>query len=40
MKKIIILLILTLCFSCGKKGALRYQGERKQPNFDKVFDEI
>ncbi len=41
MKKAVILIILfgLTISSCGKKGALTYEGERKQPSFDKVIDE-
>ena len=41
MKKAVILLILfgLIISSCGKKGALTYDGKRKQPVFDKVIDE-
>lgn len=36
------LIIITLTFinSCGKKGALEYQGKRDQPLFDNVCDEM
>lgn len=41
MKKtifLIIIIFLTLT-SCGKKGQLTYEGERKIPKFDHVIDE-
>ncbi|OFW94223.1 MAG: hypothetical protein A2887_05700 [Alphaproteobacteria bacterium RIFCSPLOWO2_01_FULL_40_26] len=34
-----ILLSLFLLNSCGRKGALEYPGERKQPKFENVIDE-
>jgi len=41
LKKIsIVLFLLSLAISsCGRKSALTYDGERKQPNFSKVTDE-
>jgi predicted small lipoprotein YifL len=41
MKKLLLTaLLLSLTLSaCGKVGALEYDGERKQPKFDKIIDE-
>jgi predicted small lipoprotein YifL len=41
MKQALILIILfgLTISSCGKKGALTYEGERKQAVFDEVIDE-
>ena len=37
-----LFLSLSLAFlqSCGKRGALYFEGERQKPNFDNVSDEI
>jgi predicted small lipoprotein YifL len=41
VKKIFFLTLLTffVLTSCGRKGALEYEGERPKPKFDKVIDE-
>lgn len=36
---LLIFLSLLALASCGRKGALKYPGERKKPNFSHVIDE-
>ncbi len=42
MRKVLLLVLLSslLLSSCGRKGPLTYEGERKQPDFKKVSDEL
>ncbi len=41
MRRVFLLILLSsiLLASCGRKGPLTYEGDRKQPKFDKVIDE-
>ncbi len=40
LKFFLIIITLTFVSSCGKKGALEYQGKRDKPVFDNVSDEM
>ncbi len=40
LKTALLLILFSFAISCGKKGALYFDGERKQPNFDQVSDEM
>jgi hypothetical protein len=39
-KIFLLLTALTLTFSCGKKGGLKYPGKQERPDFNGYSDEI